>query len=301
MEEDIFVLSMKKYDSFKKQLINSNNLQSFNCYLIDESWYNKLLDNFYLYKKLQLKFGIFSFNKMINFPNREPYFINDLSKLTEFLNKNQQFNIISKEVMEVIYRKDYLNNFKHFKYYVKNNKSIIDFENEKVALLLFNNFKNGIKFEKNKFIILPNNENKIDLYKKALSNELDINNEINENIISFEEYIESIKYHINDVENIKNNFNKEIIKLFISIFYYEKFLSENSENLFTDKYEHYFLINQQYLAKLKECFNYEKNYEDKLKNIDGNINYINYEKYLEKISEVIADENDLQNKKNVFI
>ena len=75
MEEDVFFLFMNQYDLFNKQLINSNYFQSFNCYLIEESWYNELLKNFNLYKKFQHKFGFFSFDNLLNFPNREPYFI----------------------------------------------------------------------------------------------------------------------------------------------------------------------------------------------------------------------------------
>ena len=208
--------------------------------------------------------------------------------------------------MEKIYKKSYLKNFNYASCYGNNNKSIIKFSNEKVALLLFNNFQNGIHFKKEKFIILINNKNELNLFNKILSSDYDeIKNEIyknNSNIIIFENYIEISESSFNDIQNInqKYDFKNEIQKLFILIFYYERFLLKNLEKSFRNKNEQYFLINHEYLFNLKKFFNYEECFEQKLNGLDHVINYINLDNYMDILSRNTFIENDNKLEKSNF-
>ena len=64
--------------------------------------------------------------------------------------------------------------------------------------------------------------------------------------------------------NIQNSFKKELLKIFIFIFYYEKYLSENKENTFNNK-EKYYLINPEWIQNFKKYYNYERLYDLLLK------------------------------------
>ena len=84
--------------------------------------------------------------------------------------------------------------------------------------------------------------------------------------------------------NIQNPFNEKIIQLFIYIFYYEKYLSENKYNSFNND-ENYYLINPYWIENCKKYYNYEKFYH-LLLNINkrnNSINYNNLEIFYEKI------------------
>ena len=88
-----------------------------------------------------------------------------------------------------------------------------------------------------------------------------------------------------------NIFNKQLLKIFIYLFYYEKYLIDNKEKAF-DNYEKYYLINPQWLQNYKNYYNYENLYNfletNKRKNI---INYNNLEQYYEYIKDEVINNN----------
>ena len=303
-----FNKSLLIYELFKNKLENSYNFNSDNCYLIEDSWKKALEDNFNEYKISKYLIDENNFNTIINFPKKDPDFINDIPELINVLKNNKKISLISKEMMEVIFNKTYLNQFNYVKYIGKNNKYIIEFvgNNDNKGFLIFNNFNNSITLNSKIFIII-NNESRTDLYLKLLSlNNNDITNQIeqNENIIPFEVYINfsnsSFNKQINlNISNMKDNFCKEILKLIIFIFYYEKNLSENLENIFSDENEEYYLINPVWLNQFKIFSDYQKIYQflDNIPN-DNDINYQNIYHVLETLTESLLKEIKSKFKKN---
>jgi len=118
--------------------------------------------------------------------------------------------------------------------------------------------KDDIK--KKSFIIIINYKDevrKILLYKDLFNlkniNEIYIN-DIN-NVIPLEKYNNNIKQKI---VNINNNLKRDILKILIYIFYYEK--SSNKKDNTFNKYQQYYLINLEWLKAFKEFYNYQQLY-----------------------------------------
>ena len=122
------------------------------------------------------------------------------------------------------------------------------------------------------------------------------------NIITLEKYIEARESSFGVPKNIKQkvDLNIEIKKLFILIFYYERLLSKYFESSFTNINEKYYLINPEYLFKLKQSFNYQENYEYKLNDLNLNINYIELDENTEKFFQNTYFENESTMEKNNF-
>ena len=96
-------------------------------------------------------------------------------------------------------------------------------------------------------------------------------------------------------------FKKDLLKIFINIFFYEKSLSENRENFFSDK-KKYCLINPQWLTNFKKFYNYEKLYNLLNKNSKdiSNVNYKNIDESIDDIIKVYSNKNTLNfNKKQL--
>jgi len=96
-------------------------------------------------------------------------------------------------------------------------------------------------------------------------------------------------------------FKKELLKIFIYIFFYEKSLSENKENFFSDK-KKYCLINPQWLTDFKEFYNYEKlsNLLNKNSKDISNVNYNNIDEAIDEIIKLYSSKNTLNfNKKQL--
>ena len=89
-------------------------------------------------------------------------------------------------------------------------------------------------------------------------------------------------------------FKKDLLKIFIYIFFYEKSLSENRVNFFSDK-KKYCLINPQWLTNLKKFYNYEKlcNLLNKNSKDISNVNYKNIDEYIDDIIRVYSNKNTL--------
>jgi hypothetical protein len=311
---------MNEYDTFIDRLEKRFKKSTFSCkyedyYLIDEDWYNKLVKCFTDYKDLKKSNEDSKVSKDdIHLPEGDPEFIMDFPKLISHLKNNKNIKLVSKKLIEFIYNKNDLKGANCVYYYAGNNKIIIEYKgmNEKLALLSMTPFDE--KINKNKlFILVINKQEKLFLYKNLLSNEndLDIEKSTNFNniIIPFEEYLTS-KHKKNNSYVIKISeinqgdfpdiFKRELIKVFINIFYYEKSLSLESKgntlNILNDNQNYYF-INDQWLNDYKEYYNY-KNLNDSLKLFDqknSKINYNNLEKYISNITEIYVNNRNILN------
>ena len=320
MDEKFFVTIMNEYYSFKDRLEKRIKKSTFSCkyedyYLIDENWYNKLEKCFTDYKALKKTNEDSKISKDdISLPEGDPEFINDFPKLVNHLKNNKNIRLVSKRLVEFIYSKNDLKGVNCVYYYAGNNKIIIEYKgmNEKHALLSMTPFEE--KINRNKlFILLINKQEKLFLYKNLLSNENDLDIEKSSNfnniIIPFEDYLTS-KHKKNNSYVIKQSeinqgdssdiFKKELLKVFINIFYYEKSLSLESKgnplSILNDNQNYYF-INHQWLNDYKEFYNY-KNLNDSLKLFDqknSKINYNNLDKYISNITEIYINNRDILN------
>jgi hypothetical protein len=141
--------------------------------------------------------------------------------------------------------------------YGNNNKLLIKFQkqnqNQNKALLIFNPFDyNGIQ-TKNLFII----DNKKELFEYILNKDFLNPNTIKNETILKNRAIPFEKFISNDISismfkdknllnenNDKASYQKEILKIFISLFYYEKFYKNYKENIFD-------IINDNFLSMIK--------------------------------------------------
>ena len=135
-------------------------------------------------------------------------------------------------------------------------------------------------------IILIKDKQKNKIFKNLLSSK----NNIPDKYIN---YIMPIDKYLNKLKNI--------LKLFIYFYYYERDLKENQEYIFNKNDEVYYLINPEWLNKLKDIFNYSEIYE-LLKLIDRKIKNINYNNLNDNYNLIIyqINENILNRKKILF-
>ena len=288
MEDQYFIKIMKIYESFKSKLnenINNSliNISSGDYYIIEEYYLNELEQKITNYNKNKSSKNI---NYSISLPDQKPEIINNFSDLINCLKNNRIIRLISKEFMELINNKNNLNNSNYVQYFCGNEKLIIEYKmnNEKKGILFINPF-NKTLLKENIFIIIKNNQQK-SLYEELLANS---NNNLfqsyinNKYIIPLEKY-DNIKINNNNITNKDIDFKKDLLKIFILIFYYEKYLDQNKEKVINEKQKYYF-VDPNWLNKYKEYYNYAKFYEminafymknSKINysNLDKNINYI---------------------------
>ena len=91
--------------------------------------------------------------------------------------------------------------------------------------------------------------------------------------------------------NNQRNIDEGLLKIFINIFYYEKYLSENKEKAF-DNHEQYYLINPQWLKNYKNYYNYDDLYNSlKAFKTNDSINYKNLKKFYKSITNELINKN----------
>ena len=291
-EEDGFDEIMDEYYNFRSNFsdnINNSSISLSNevCYLIEENWIDNLKEGYNEYKNLKKKNELneeFDYSDLL--PEEEPNFINDFSSILKYITNNKKLKCTSKKLFELIYEKNELKDENYIKYYSGNNKLIIEYENDNKAILLIDPL-NQKKIKNNISIILIKDNKKNQLFKNLLSNK----NNISDKYLN---YIMPIDIYLNTLKNI--------LKLFIYFYYYEKELKENQESLFNKGGKDlYYLINPDWLNEFKDIFNYSEIYRS-LNKIDKNIkniNYYNLKDYYENIISQI-DENILNEKKVLF-
>ena len=263
MNEETFIESMKENYSYRKKLEKisneSNSIINDICYLIDENWYDDLNKNYIRYINTKNIENRIEFNKLINFPKRDPNFINNFSELIESIENKIEFKLVSKNLMEIIYKKEYLKKFNYIKYYGRNNKLIIEYQikDENKLLLIVDPFK---LIKREIFIIITND---VKLYENILSIEYYMNDNIfknNKNIVPFDEYVKEKIYSPlfetkdKDNENNQELYREQILRIFVKIYLYEKNIIKNVSN----KGGIYYLINPKWLNKYKKYNNYKE-------------------------------------------
>ena len=313
MIDDTFINEFKKFRTTFESRIKKESITYYDndCYLIDNEWYNELEKKIEIYEKNNSqpsnKKAIYNSRNMrklnVYFPEQSPVFINDINEAIECFKSSNKPQLISTKLMNKIYKKEDLKNMSVIKYYAGFNNLIImsmekDYNN---GLLLFNpldkNNKNNIIFSfkiKNKKN--DNNDNKIQFYSELLQmkdklNDTLIDNLIKNKIICHYRIIkknEEISYDTGEYFN--NNSSENILKIFITIFYYEKSLSSNINDIFSNS-QSFNLINPEWFINFKAYYNYEIMNEllDEYENEKKGINYSNLEKNINEILLYIKD------------
>ena len=233
-------------ENFILKIMSSNLFKSDQYYLVEESWIKKLEENEAIIKNKQK-----DLLTQITFPDQNPIFINDFSSAINLLKNNKKFRLISKSLIEKIYKDTDLKNNSSVLVYASNDKIILDFQEEKEdkALLIF--FKSN---ELNELIyIIYKNEQ---LYKNLLNEK--------------EQFEKSCNNYLMPIQKYKNFFYKNvsvdiiyyILEFFFNFYYYNKI---NYDNIYT----YYDILSYTYL------FNNKKNLEgvsitfpNNLKNIE---------------------------------
>ena len=303
MKDDVSNVIKKAFNNFWSLLetrIKNENTSYYDneCYLIDNNWYNELEKNIRDYENNLLSYNNKKFKKInkpeLLIPKKFPDFIDNINKAIEFLKAKIKPKLISKNVLNSIYKKEELKNINMVKYFSGFNNLIIMFKGKEDnnGLFLFNPLKNKNKTNNIIFsfaIKNKKNDNFVKLYTDLLQmknkiNETLIDNLIKNKTISHYKIIkenEEISYDTR--EYLNNNLSGNILKIFISIFYYEKSLSSNMDETFINS-QNFSLINPDWFIELKNNYNYEIMHE-LLSSYDNNnkINYSNLDKEMNDI------------------
>ena len=291
------------YISFQKQLNylvqNNDFFSGDDCFLIEKNDWEKLIYN-----------QIDPYNKyksnVLNTQNKIPEFIDNISSALQILKKNKILKLVKKDLIAAFYQEEGLRDYRSFNYYCGKNKLIIEFNenNSSNVLLILNPLDSIIDNNKYLYVIAFKtfNDLKEDLYINLLNKGINLtfdlmNNLQNNNIVitKFNEFncVDGM-YPIEENPKIqRNNFifvKENILKIFIYIFYYEKYLSIYKDNFFDEKAS-YFLINPKWLNDYKNFYNYNKLFEA-LKYISNNNQSINYKNLNEFILSIA---NSLEN------
>ena len=127
MSNSLIISSIKKeYELFKKLLenrITQNCLYLYNneCYLINNSWVQELSNNIKSYGNIKNSYSLENF-----LPKNPPEFLNNIDSAIDYL-KTDKFKLISKELINLIFDENDLNNINLVNYYSGYNKIIIEF------------------------------------------------------------------------------------------------------------------------------------------------------------------------------
>ena len=302
-EEELYNLIKEKYLSFNEKIRNEiqNNEFSYNkinCFLIDSSWENELAKCIINEDKNKILLNERKLDDSFNFlPKQEPKFINEASVARNHLKNNNKIKLISRDIIKLVYPDYNLNNNNNsINCYGGNNRLIIEFEENESnlnSIFLIINPIESILQDNNALIIslkVPNN-NREELYGELLFINLNLNEKKVENlkdsnvIIDNSQIFSKNNFSFGKNEIIQYNSQnsiKNILSIFIYIFYFEKSLSLLEENVFNQN-QNYYIINIEWLDKFKKYYDYNKIYnilktQYDIHNIE--INYNNFEGHI---------------------
>ena len=124
IDDGTFMNEFKKFRDTLETRIKKNNTTYYDndCYLIDNVWYKLLEKNVKNSEKnILIKNGIYNskniFNYKVSFPQKFPVFINDINLTIDYLKSNNKPQLISRKLMNKIYKKENLKNMNVVNYY----------------------------------------------------------------------------------------------------------------------------------------------------------------------------------------
>ena len=194
-------------------------------------------------------------NPNYNLNRKENKYNNNLQRINDNkygINYQHQNHNIPKKT-------NYDNN--NFNYNQKNVNNYFNYNENNQA----NNYNNNNQINYNNKININNQHKKYDTPNNIHYNKDNNNNQpkIYLNYFSNPQKTAEKNINTNDIilknineENDKIIFNKDLLKIFINIFYYEKLLNEKKEKIFNND-EKYYLIKPQWILDYKKYYNYE--------------------------------------------
>jgi len=263
-----------------KKLLNYNDY-----YLINDSWFQLLSQNFFGNKPKNDLNDIFSKNV--------PVFFYNMESIIEFLrNKDNKLALISKNLINLIYEENKFTKDSLVNIYLGNNNLIIEFLGEKENdILLISNPKEKFRNENNEFILKIKNEpiqNKLDFFRDLISNKNKLKNIKNNNIIISFSLLKDIEKNKCENKDNNNNNKQEIAKILISIYYYENSLKiEPNKNLLN--FNQCYLINPDWIEQLKNYYDYQSLRNLLNENKKKEINYSNLNDHLDELLSFLSN------------
>ena len=207
------------------------------CYLIEKSYIDKLKEGYKKYKTFKNKQKVDNYNYFKLMPDYTT-FINSFVSIVNNLKEDKNFFLVNRKLLENIYTEDVLKAQKYVEYFSGNNTLLIKFQNEYESIFLIDPL-NENEIQNRIFIILmKDKENNNELQKL-------INEKKQFNVKSEEKY--------NDITIIPYKIYINIIKLFVHLFYYQKDLLNNPEEIFKEN-EDYYLISNEWLDNFKKYY-----------------------------------------------
>ena len=285
-DQYIFKTNNSNYNQLYNNLPNPNIIEHEQKYLAYLEGNNRIQTNFN---------GNIYRNQMVNNQSQKRSNTNQYKvinkKYLENSNPNQPKRIINKSPMNI-------NNNYIMKNPGQNNYNI----NNKVNIIP----KKEIKKEMNVPNTVPDfqnnyNSNKIHINsKKEIKKEIrapntvpDYQNNYNTNKININ-LNKEIKKEIR-APNIVPDFNKDLLKVFIYIYFYEKYekiITDNkNKNIFVNdnKNNNFYLINPDWLKNLKKFYNYDK-IQKNLESIGNNYNYNEIDLFIDSFVNILSKE-----------
>ena len=277
----------KEISNINKFKSNINN----ECYIIKEKWFNDFEERI---SKVNSQKNI-NKEKRKNifksfFSKNNPEFINDISSAIKNLEEKSNLKIISKNFVNLLYKKEFILKYNSVKYYAGNYKLILEFINSNISnvLLIINPLSPLLKQTIYHFSINNKIEIKMKVFQALIENE--ISNKLWQGL-----KIEAKKLNINfniskeliqkkSIE-IKNPQSFDlIIKLLISLYYYESSLINKDKEKIINYNEKSYLINPEWIEKIKSFYKYSEIINVFI-NIQKEIDFSDFNKEIEKIFE----------------
>ena len=311
-----------QYSSFRTNLEKDANgppnlKPSEDCFLIEESYIKE-------FEKNNIFPNLSNSYQDVNVLKKIPTIINDFDDAINHINYNIKLKLVGVKLFELMGFKNNLTNTNIVNYYGGNKKLIIEFKiNRENKALFLNNYSKDIQSKSNIYIInkskdlynnilsnkinINNNKEIIGFYKyigkDSINNRQEekvFSKKINYNDMNYLNYktfnpeksniyttdiITDPKLKIIKEDDNEENYKKDLLKIFIYIFYYEKLCSEKKVNIFNKK-ELYYIINPNWLNDYKKYYNYQT-LENLLKKENIDFNFLNMDKSNKSIADIV--------------
>ena len=266
---------------------NTNN----DCFLIKEKWFNdfeELISNVNSKKNSFPEIKRNLFNQFLSKYN--PEFINDISAAIKNFEGKSNLKIISKNLVNLMYKKEFVLKNNSVKYYAGNYKLIIEFINSNVSnvLLIINPSKQLSEQTIYYFSFNKKIAKKIKVFQSLIENEISTklyqDLQIDAKTLNINFHISNKLIHNKSINTKSPQSFNYIIKLLIALYYYESSLINKDKENILNYNEKSYLINTEWIEQIKSFYKYQELISIFI-NIQKEINFSNFNIEIERIFE----------------